>query len=231
MKAVIVGLRILCLMLIGVGGAAAAQDTSTSLQPASRTAEGTYLAGSADAPVKLVEYVSYTCPYCAIYEEVAVDGRAQRYLRSGILSVEVHHVIHDPVDLATALLARCGEAGDFFRRHHAFMERQAVTLSSITPALKQSWTDGTVTERVQRIAADTGLLEFAATLGIDKVGATRCLTDSKEVALLERLAEVRDAGNGLELTPSFVLNGKVLADIHTWAGVRMNLDQALSHAN
>jgi len=106
-----------------------------------------------------------------------------------------------------------------------------VTLSSITPALKQSWTDGTVTERVQRIAADTGLLEFAATLGIDKVGATRCLTDSKEVALLERLAEVRDAGNGLELTPSFVLNGKVLADIHTWAGVRMNLDQALSHAN
>lgn len=231
MKTVLLGMKLLCLMLAGVGGIAVAQEAPASLQPATRTAEGTYLAGAVGAPVKLIEYVSYTCPYCAIYEDVAADGRTARYLRSGALSVEVHHVIRDPVDLATSLLARCGSTDTFFERHHAFMERQSVTLSAITPELERVWADGTVAERVQRIAADTGLLEFAAMLGINGAEATQCLTDAKETALLEKLAGVRKAGNGLELTPSFVLNGKVLADIHTWAGVRSKLDQALVNTN
>ncbi|WP_448664942.1 DsbA family protein [Sphingomonas sp. CJ20] len=229
------GLAALGLCLACPAGSAVASDLpqqASAVAPAqvvTRTATGTHVIGAATAHVRLVEFVSYTCPYCAIYEMYAAPFRAERLEKSGVLSVEVRHVIHDSVDLATALLARCGADARFFERHNAYMHRQRVTLSAITPELEQAWRKLPLKDQMPRIAQDTGLLEFAATLGTTDAEAAACLGNATEIQTLQAMTEAA-ARQGGETVPGFVLNGKLLVDIHSWAGVRNHLDRALLEA-
>ena len=50
------------------------------------TDRGSYLLGNPNAPVKLVEYASITCPHCAEFTEVAATPLRERYVRSGQVS-------------------------------------------------------------------------------------------------------------------------------------------------
>src|SRR5690606_35752266 len=55
--------------------------------------------GNPNAKVKLVEYLSYTCPHCA---EFARQGEAPiklGYLAPGKVSIEIRHLVRDPIDL------------------------------------------------------------------------------------------------------------------------------------
>lgn len=201
-------------------GIAEFPETST------RTASGSHLLGSASAKVKLVEYVSYTCPYCAMYEVEGAPGRIARYLSSGALSLEVRHVVHDSVDLATTLLARCGPTQSFFRRHNAYMRHQAATLSAITPEMSARWDALAIDKQSLAIAEELGLIAFAETVGTRAEEARRCLVDTAEIAQLRTMSQGAERA-GIGTIPGFELNGALLENIHTWAAVRQRLDATL----
>jgi protein-disulfide isomerase len=84
-------------------------------QTVSATERG-FLMGNPNAPVKLVEYASITCPHCG---EFTTDGGAegiQNYVRSGRVSWEYRpFMLQFPTDPGVFALLRCNGAASYFQ--------------------------------------------------------------------------------------------------------------------
>mgnify|MGYP003757485151 CR=1 FL=1 len=73
------------------------------------------------------------------------------------------------------------------------------------------------------MASDAGLYAIAGRQGVSRAAADRCLADQ---AMATRLSEAAAAGwkiPGITGTPSFALNGTVLAGTHDWATLEWQL--------
>ena len=81
--------------------AAPATDWSQVARP---TAKGAYVFRNPAAPIKLVEYGSYTCSHCADFARESGPVLKDRMIRSGSVSLEYRHLIRDPADLGAAIL-------------------------------------------------------------------------------------------------------------------------------
>ena len=116
------------------GRAAAARDWT---QVAARTPEGGFRIGNPNAQVKLVEYLSLTCPHCAAFSHEAGQRLFFHHVRGGRVSVEYRNYYLDGLDIAAALLTRCASPEDYFDITHAILgsQRQWMTrVNSLTPA-------------------------------------------------------------------------------------------------
>jgi len=183
------------------------------------TPQGTRVLGNPQAKLKLVEFVSYTCPHCAHFEEASAAQLKLVFVAGGQGSIEVRHILRDPVDLAIALLTNCVPASRFFQLHEAFMRHQdrwVEILQGLNETQQNRWTDGDKGGRMRAIASDLRFYDFVEPLGLTRTAADRCLSDN---ALMERLAgQTRDAATlGVESTPSFAIGDLVLAGTHDWA--------------
>ncbi len=190
---------------------------------------GSHVLGNPAAPVKLVEFVSYTCSHCAQFEVQADGALRVGYIASGKVSVEVRHMLRDPVDLTVAMLTNCGPPSKFFLNHAAFMRSQSTwiqPLANITPAQQHRWGTGDPVTRRRHIATDFQLYRIAAARGYDRTTADRCLAD---LAMAERLVKQGEAGAalGVNSTPSFLLNGLLLTGTSEWSSLRPQIDARL----
>lgn len=212
-------LAIAAIAALAIGAAPASKQNwnqTTTVTPA-----GNHVLGNPDAGVKLVEFVSYTCSHCAHFEEQADSAMRVTYVAQGRLSVEVRNYLRDPVDLTVALLANCGPPSKFFANHTAFMRSQEKwigPLATAGPAQKQRWSSGAFATRTKAIAADFGFYEIMKNRGYERPVVDRCLADEPKA---QRLAagtdEAREAG--VMGTPSFMLDGTLLAGTHNWAAL------------
>ena len=91
----------------------------------SLTPQGGHLIGNPDAPVRLIEYASYTCRDCAAYNLQSEGVLGLAYLPSGRVAVEVRLLNETPIDLAAAMLANCGDPARFPLNHNALLRSQA----------------------------------------------------------------------------------------------------------
>ena len=193
------------------------------------TPSGGHLLGNPAAKVKLVEYVSYTCPHCANFQKQSEAALRLAYVTPGNVSVEVRHLIRDPIDLTAAVLANCGPPAGFFRTHSTFLVTQDRWIHQIETASdlqKQRWTNGPTPARLRAIAADFGFYATMEQRGVNRSAADRCLADD---ALLRRV--VAQSAEGQELgvtgTPSFMLNGVLLAGTHDWPSLETQIKARL----
>lgn len=195
-----------------------------------RTPQDTHILGNPAATVKLVEYVSYTCPHCAHFEEEADAPLRLGFVARGKGSVEVRNFVRDPIDMTAALLAHCGPPAKFFLNHAALMRSQSVwiaTMQNASPAQQQRWTTGPFANRTRAIASDFKFYQIMATRGYDRQSLDRCLANE---GLAKRLAAATDAAvdkEGVSGTPSFMIDGVLLAGTHSWAALRPQLDARL----
>ena len=109
-------------LLSASGNAAPAKSNWT--KNAQQTSVGGFFAGSANAPVKIIEYVSYTCPHCAHFETVDMPQLGQNYVATGKVNIEIRNYWRDGIDLTVAMLARCGGPSRFFANHQHLMATQ-----------------------------------------------------------------------------------------------------------
>ena len=193
------------------------------------TAEGGHLIGNPAAPVKLVEYASYTCPQCATFMVQSAGALQIGYVASGKVSIELRHLVQDPVDLAAAMLANCGPAAKFALNHAALMRSQGKwrqTFERAGAAQKQRWVTGSLLARNRAIAGDLHWFEIMAARGFDRMATEKCLGDQ---AVANRIGEQSKAGyaSGITLPPSFTLNGTLLETVHTWSELRPQIDASL----
>lgn len=179
-------------------------STATRLLP-----NGAYVTGNPAAPLKLVEYGSYTCSHCAHF---AAESRAVlrgRMIRSGKVSLEYRHLVRDRLDLGAVLLARCGGAARFEGASDAIFASQPVWLQRVI-----DW-QGAHPE-VAQMAPAAQVRAYVAAAGLDAtmkargLGAARiaaCLADRAETDRVVRMTA--DAPIEVQGTPSFLLNGAI----------------------
>ena len=192
-----------------------------------QTPQGTHLLGNPQAQLRLTEFVSYTCPHCAQFEREAAGQLRLRFVASGKTAVEVRHFVRDPVDMTVALLTNCGPPATFFSAHSAFLRTQSAWIAplvSASPAQRARWTSGAFATRTRAIARDFGFYAIMARRGYRTNQVDRCLANE---ALAGRLAQETKAATeqfGIAGTPSFALNGVILAGTHNWDTLRPQLD-------
>lgn len=192
-----------------------------------RTPQGTHLLGNPQARVRLTEFISYTCPHCARFEQEASDQLRLGLIASGKGAIEVRHFVRDPVDMTVALLTNCGPPGKFFLNHTAFLRRQAKwigPLGNASEAQRARWTSGAFAARTRAIAKDFGFYGIMATRGYSATQVDACLANE---SLAGRLAAgTRQAAEelGVSGTPSFAIDGVLLAGTHDWASLKPQID-------
>ena len=223
-KAVLLGLA----ALAGIGAAPPANRANWN-NTVAVTPAGTHVLGNPAAKVKLVEYVSYTCPHCAHFEREGESALRVGYVAPGKVSVEVRNFVRDPIDMAAALLTNCGDSRRFFLRHTAFLrgqDRWLATMQNAGQLQRQRWQSADFKARMRFIATDFGFYAIAASQGIDRKTADVCLADE---AKARRLAENTRAGEdlGVRGTPSFLINGNLLTGTHEWQALELQLQARL----
>ena len=223
------------IVLAAGAGAALAQT-----KPAARnwnttvtvTPEGHHVLGNPAAKVRLTQFVSYTCPHCAQFEEQADAQLRLSFVATGKGAVEVRNFVRDPVDLTAALLTNCGPASKFFLNHTAFLRSQdkwIAPLASPSPAQRARWTSGAFAQRTRAIATDFKFYPIMASRGYTRQQIDQCLADE---ALANRLAaSTQEAQDKLMVsgTPSFAIDGDLLAGTHSWAALRAQLAARLQN--
>jgi protein-disulfide isomerase len=248
MKAQIsIGALALGLMLSGCGGSddgnltTAAANTAAPLtqiaapnngnwtEIVAETPEGGFRMGNPDAPVKLVEYASITCPHCAEFAEAATDPLENQYVRSGQVSWEYRPYMLFPSDPGIFMLLRCQGATPFFTlvdQLYTSQREWGGRLQSLPPEQLQQLEGLGANARAAALVEASGLDQFFRQRGMPEGRIASCLSDNSG---LDRLAEITRAGSqehGVTGTPTFFINGEKL-DVGTWAQLEPRLRMAL----
>lgn len=186
---------------------------------------GSHILGNPQAKVRLAEYVSYTCPHCADFHKQSEGALKIGYVLPGKVSVEIRNLVRNPVDLAAALLAGCGDPGRFFGNHNAFLQTQDKWLKlfgTASDGQKQRWTSGPFGNRMKAIANDFGFYGIMEQRGYRRATLDACLAD--EAVARELAAQTQAAREaGVEGTPSFMINETLLTGTHDWRGLDAQL--------
>lgn len=231
------------LLLAGCGGGdagsgnsgAPAQKVAAVAAPAgtnwaetvSVTPEGGYRMGNPDAPIKLVEYGSRTCPTCGQFGRDSVPALADTYVASGKVSYEFRDfAVHGAPDLAAGLLGRCGGTGPFFPiLDQMYANQNAVLdkLQSLPESFQAQVQQMHPAQAVSLWAQQLGYIDFVKQRGIPEAKARQCLADQKGLEALVKITE--DAADKVTGTPSFFLNDNKL-DAVNWTQVEAALRDA-----
>lgn len=194
-------------------------------QVTARTPTGSFIQGNPNARVKLVEYLSLTCPHCAHFEGEAIAPLTAKYIRPGLVSYEVRHALRDPFDFAGTLLVRCGGPQNFFATLPKVFAQQDSWF-----AKAQAWA---ATEQSGKLPPDEMLPRassgagFPALLGMAPEKANACLTDHDEQTVLTAMAGLAWRLPDFPGTPAFAINGALAPELRTWADLDARLTRLL----
>lgn len=192
------------------------------------TAAGAHVMGNPAAPVKLVEYLSYTCNHCAYFAIAASKPLKSEFVATGRTSVEVRHAVRDRLDFAAALLARCGGASNFFRnsdaifaaqpewmeRGHRFEHGEGAHLATLP-----------ITAAVKALAEGSGLYALMKTLGYPDAQLDACLADAEQQKLVGAMTEQAWEVAKISGTPHFTINGTP-QPVTSWSALEPRLRAA-----
>ncbi len=189
-------------------------------------ADGGHKIGNPQAPLKLTEFVSYTCPHCGHFAQEAT-GTIDLYVAAGKVQVDVRHVVRDPIDLTAAMLANCGPVAKFPRNHAALIlaQDQWLPIAEHASQGQQSrWYNGNGAARRRAIASDLKFYDIMIRRGYDRVALDRCLGDEVLAKKLADQSVADDAKWNVQGTPSFAINGVMLAATYSWKMLQPQLD-------
>jgi protein-disulfide isomerase len=157
---------------------------------------GWYSMGRDDAPVTMVEFTDYQCPFCRSFETASFAQLKKEYIDTGkvrFVSRDLPLVFH-PNAPSAAMAARC--AGD----QHKFWEmRDAMMLDTATDL------------------GPASILKYGEKTNLNMTAFNTCLSDKKYTEAIKK--DAADAGTlGISGTPSFVIGKTDKTEI---AGVRI----------
>lgn len=187
---------------------ALAQDAGT----ATKTGEGPgdFSLGSPDAPVKIVEYASYTCPHCANFHAAAFKNLKAEYIDTGKVYFTLREVYFDRYGLWAAMVARCGGEMRYFGIHDMLFEQQKEWAASDDPTV--------VVNNLKAIGLAAGL---------DQAALDACLNDQAKAESMIKQFEANMAADGVKGTPTFFVNGEMYSNM-AWEDFKAIIDAALA---
>jgi protein-disulfide isomerase len=194
------------------------------------TPEGGFVMGNPNAPVKLVEYGSMTCPHCADFQAVAEKQLIEKYVKTGQVSFEFRNFVRDPFDIAATLIARCGGASSFFGLTRGLFAEQkdwVGKLQKIPTEQQQALMGMSPQQQFATIAGHAGFPQWAAMRGVPAAKSAACLADQATVTKLVQMQS--DAISQYEVpgTPAFLINGSLVKDASNWELLEPKLRAAI----
>lgn len=196
-------------------------------QVVTQTADGGYLMGNPNAPVKLIEYGSLICPHCADFSRDATPILRDSYVRSGQVSWEFRNFLLGPQDVPLSILANCQPASAFFPTIEQIFEQQREILSGIDEAEANQLGPLPPEQQIAPLARAMDLDTFFARRGMPEARFSQCLADPQGA---RRLTEITNkATNELRVTgtPTFFINGRMIDNVADWATLLPHLRTAV----
>jgi len=170
--------------------------------------------GQASAPVKLVEFADYTCPYCGQWAAQVQPQLIRDYVNTGKLQI----VFYDfplgsegehKYSFLAARAARCAaEQGKFWEMHDALFGRQSEWSFVATAPVKQ-------------------FEEYARGVGVEPTKFNACL-ESDRYADAVTASHYLGEQLGVNETPTIIINEKRLSNpgLHDYEGLKKTIEDA-----
>lgn len=177
----------------------AAGDLSPAL--ANRLAGEARALGSAAAPVTVLEFADFQCPYCRAFWAVPLQQLKREFVDSGLARLAFRHaIVVGPESVLAAEAAECAaDQGRFFEYHDVLFDAQGPENAGyLTPAR---------------------LSGFAGRIGLDIQTFEKCLSERRH---RDRVNRASDEGGdaGINSTPSLFVNGRRIANPFDYAALR-----------
>lgn len=193
-----------------------------------QTPDGHFVMGNPNAKLKLAEYASYTCSHCRDFSAEASE-EIRGLVNSGKMSYELRNFIRDPIDIATALLARCGGKDIFYPLSEQFFANQNAMFEkaqALGDAKYQALMSAPPQQRFGQLAQAVGLVDFAKQRGIAEDQARQCLADTASAEKLAKGVEAASQRYKIDGTPTFLINDTVVENVANWAALKPKLKEA-----
>jgi len=185
-------------------------------QVVSRTPEGGTRIGNPDAPVKLVEYGSLTCPACKAFSDTATQSLRDTYVRSGQVSWEFRHlIIHGAADVVLAMLSDCQPQAAFFRTIEDLYEQQSEIVGRFEESEQRQIGAMPANQQIPAAARAMEVAGFFAQRGLPEGRQNQCLANQQAIQQLADGTNRAFSQEGVAGTPTFFLNGEKL-DVSNW---------------
>ena len=165
--------------------------------------------GDKNAPVKIIEYADFQCPFCRQYWQETEPQIIKTYIATGKVFYEYRSVgaFIGPESASAAKAAYCaGDQGKFWEYHDV---------------LYSNWTG----ENVGDFAPDK-LSQYAVATGLAQKTFEECLSlDKYSNQIQEDVANAK--ASGIHSTPSFLINGKLIEGALPFSVFQHVIDTAL----
>jgi len=195
-----------------------------------QTPEGGFIMGNPNAPVKLIEYGSMTCPHCADFHKEAEKALIDKYVKTGQVSFEFRNFVRDPYDITASLIARCGGTSSFFgltRGLYAEQKDWIGKIQVIPPDQQQALMGMPPQQQFATIAKFAGFPQWAAMRGLPTAKSATCLADDGAVTKLVQMQSDAISQYDIPGTPSFIINGSLVKDAANWDALEPKLRAAI----
>jgi protein-disulfide isomerase len=169
-----------------------------------------YSMGSPDAPVKIVEYASFTCPHCATFHATVFKDLKRDYIDTGKVHFTLREVYFDRYGLWAAMVARCGGEMRYFGIHDMLFDQQAEWAASQDPMV--------VVQNLKTIGIAAGL---------DGAAIDACLNDQATAEALIARFQVNMEADGVQGTPTIFVNGEKHSNM-AYADLKAIIDAELA---
>ncbi|QJQ31777.1 thioredoxin domain-containing protein [Sphingomonas lacunae] len=185
--------------------------------------------GNPDAPLQLIEFVSPTCSHCADFSRTGSEPLKREFVDSGRVSLEIRPFMLNAIDLVLASGVNCAGPDRYFpllENLYASQEELQAGFSSAPQDLLQQASAQPEAERFAFLAQGLKIDTFFAARGLPADQLNRCLTDVAKVNHWAESTERNSKEFEISGTPSFVLNGELLAGTADWPSLRQRLQAA-----
>mgnify|MGYP002682704142 FL=1 len=224
----VVAVVVIAVVVAFAGGDDESADLASELEKA--TAElpldlikGTKI-GKDEAPVKIVSYEDFQCPFCLQYTAQQESQIVAELVKSGKVQIEYRHLPilkNESVRAATA--SQCAaDQEKFWQYHHKLFIVQAEAGQATSEKLN-----------VGRFS-DDNLKKYASELGLDTAKFNTCFDSNEHLELVTN--QQREANQfGITGTPGFLVNGTPLgagtpSGIEDWRQIVTNVENAIATA-
>jgi protein-disulfide isomerase len=167
--------------------------------------------GNANAPVTMVEFSDFKCPYCGRFSAETLPLIREQYIDTGqVRFVYKHFAILGPESNRIAEATECvAEQGQFWEYHDQIFADQTTVRSTFN---------------------DSKLTDLASELGLDTTAFNECLASGRYTNQIQRESQAASA-MGLRGTPGFLINGIFVSGAQPFEVFQQVIEEQLQATN
>lgn len=171
--------------------------------------------GNANAPVTLIEYGDYQCPFCTRFFSQTQPQVVKNYIDTGkVRMVFRNFPFLGPESTAAAEAAECAESQNKFWPYHDALYQAKVN----DEAKGGGENDGALNR--------TLFLSLAQQVGLNIPEFTNCIDTNKYASLVSQERQTASA-DGIGSTPSFFVNGTAILGAQPYSAFQSVIDAAI----